>query len=230
MNQDVTTWGLILARAGSKGIPRKNLVSLRGVPLALLAVRQALRVPGIDRVLVSTDDDEVVALVSDERVEIVRRPAELATDDARSASAAIHALRAVGAGPEDVVVLLQPTSPLRSDEDIERTIAGLGAGGCCITAQEAEHHPLKALVDHGQGYEAPRDLADLEMPRQKLPRAVVPNGAVYVIRVADLETQSSFFAHPIQTVTMPQDRSLDVDTPTDIERAEGLLQAAEAGF
>jgi N-acylneuraminate cytidylyltransferase len=230
MSRIPITWGLVLARAGSKGIPRKNLVSLRGVPLVLLAVHQALRVSTIDRVLVSTDDDDVVTLVSGEAVEVVYRPSELATDGARSASAAVHALDAAGAHEEDVVVLLQPTSPLRSDEDVERTIAGLGGTGCCITVQEVEHHPLKTLLERGSGFESPRGLADLETPRQELPRAVAPNGAVYVIRVADLRSRDSFFSHPIRTVMMPRDRSLDVDSPEDIVRAEILMEARETAW
>ena len=227
MSRDPLIWGLVLARAGSKGIPRKNLVSIRGVPLALLAVHQALRISAIDRVIVSTDDDEVAALASGVAVEVVRRPPELATDGARSASAAIHALGVVGAQADDVAVLLQPTSPLRSDEDVERTIAGLGDSGCCVAVQAVERHPLKTLIEHGGRFDAPRDLADLETPRQRLPRAVAPNGAVYVIRVADLKSGDSFFAHPIRTVTMPSDRSLDVDSLEDISRAEMLMAAGE---
>lgn len=223
MSRDPVIWGLVLARAGSKGIPRKNLVSIRGVPLVLIAVQQALRVKAINRVVVSTDDDDIETLVAGEAVKVVRRPPELATDGARSASAAIHALDAADAQEEDVVVLLQPTSPLRSDDDVTRTIAGLGETGCCVTVQEAEQHPLKTLLESAGGFVAPRDLADLEMPRQALPRAVAPNGAVYVIRVADLNSSNSFFAHPIRTVTMPQDRSLDVDSPEDIVRAELMM-------
>ena len=228
MSRKPVIWGLVLARAGSKGIPRKNLVNLRGIPLVLRAVHQALRVPMIDRVIVSTDDDEVVDLLAGESAEVVRRPPELATDDARSAPAAIHALDAAEAREEDVVVLLQPTSPLRSDDDIARTIAGLGAAGCCVTVQEVARHPLKTLLESPDGFRTPRDLADLEAPRQALPRAVAPNGAVYVIRVADLRSTNSFFAYPIRTVTMPEDRSLDVDGPEDIVRAEWLMKAREA--
>ena len=228
MSREPVIWGLVLARAGSKGIPRKNLVSLRGVPLVLLAVRQALRVPVIDRVIVSTDDDQVVTLVAGEAVEVVRRPPELATDGARSAPAAIHALDAADADEGDVVVLLQPTSPLRSDDDVARTIAGLGEAGCCVTVREVHQHPLKTLLEGDGGFLAPRDVGDLEMPRQTLPRAVAPNGAVYVVRVADLRLSNSFFVHPIRTVTMPEDRSLDVDSPEDIVRAEWLMEVREA--
>jgi len=228
MSRNPIIWGLVLARSGSKGIPRKNLVRIGGVPLVLLAVHQALRIAAIDRVLVSTDDDDVATLVSSAAVDVIHRPAELATDGARSASAAIHALDAAGASEEDVVVLLQPTSPLRSDEDIDRAIAGFAGAGCCVTVQEVEHHPLKALLELAGGFAAPRDLADLEVPRQELPLAVAPNGAVYVIRVAELKARDSFFAHPIRTVMMPRDRSLDVDSPEDIVRAEMLMKTRES--
>ena len=228
MSRGAVVWGLVLARAGSKGIPRKNLARVGGVPLALLTVRQALRVAAIDRVVVSTDDEDVATLVSSESVELVRRPPALATDDARSAPAAIHALDASGAHEDDVVVLLQPTSPLRTDEDIERAIAGLGEGGSCLTVVEVEHHPLKALLECATGFEAIRNAMDLETPRQELPRAVAPNGAVYVIRVADLRSGNSFYSRPIRTVMMPQDRSLDVDNPEDIARVEAAMRAREA--
>lgn len=230
MSRSQVTWGLVLARAGSKGIAHKNLVSLGGMPLVLHAVHQALRVESIDRVVVSTNDAEVAAIVKQLDVLIVERPGVYATDTARSATAAIHALKCVGAQPEDTVVLLQPTSPLRSDDDVRRTIAGHTDAGCCITVQECEVHPFKALIEREDGFAAPRDLDDLEAPRQQLPRAVAPNGAVYVIRFAELVARESFYAPPIRIVIMPEDRSIDIDSPRDLARAEAHILNAPFTF
>jgi N-acylneuraminate cytidylyltransferase len=228
MSRDRVTWGLILARAGSKAIPRKNLVEVGGLPLVLRAVRQAVRIADIARVVVSTDDPEIARLVRSPGVEIVQRRAQDATDDARSAIAAIHALEVVGAQADDVAVLLQPTSPLRSDDDIRRTIAGLRGGGCCVTVCEARHHPFKSLVEQNGELAPPRGWADLEQPRQDLPPAFVLNGAVYVLRVSDLVANRSFFCLPIRTVVMPEHRSLDIDGPWDLASAEALLSGPTA--
>lgn len=217
-------FAIVLARRGSRSILRKNLETIGGEPLVLRAVDQAFRIAQIDEVVVSTDDSEILSLLAGSGALLVDRPAHLATDDARSAPAAIHALTAVGAAVDDVAVLLQPTSPLRSDEDVIQVIAGLDGHGSSISACEIGTHPFKALVETANGYQPVRELADLESPRQALPLALVPNGAVYAIRFADLAARESFLVQPMNLWVMPPERSLDIDTPEDLARARQVIE------
>lgn len=217
-------FAVILARRGSRSIARKNLANVGGDPLVVRAVNQACRIPQVGGVVVSTDDSEILALLANSGALLVDRPPHLATDDARSAPAALHALRAVGASADDIAVLLQPTSPLRSDEDVIRVIAGLEGYRSSMTASEPETHPFKALIETSTGYQPVRDLADLESPRQALPRALVPNGAVYAVRVADLASSGSFLVQPTNLWVMPEERSIDIDTPADLARARQLIE------
>jgi N-acylneuraminate cytidylyltransferase len=219
-------FAVILARGGSRSVPRKNLALIDGEPLVVRAVNQAFRVAAIDEVIVSTDDDEIIQLFGGSRVLSVRRPAGLSTDDARSAPAAIHALAATDAGSDDIVVLLQPTSPLRSDEDIARTLAGLQGFRSSVAVCEAAPHPFKTLIATPKGYGPTRQLADLEAPRQELPLALHPNGAVYAVEVGDLVAHNSFLVEPINPVLMPTNRSIDIDGPEDLALVRYLVERA----
>ncbi len=223
---DITTgavWAVILARRGSRSIPLKNLEEVGGRPLVLIAVEQAIRCAVIDRVVLSTDDSAIAEVVEGLDVDVVMRPAHLATDDARSAPAAIHALESLRASRLDTAVLLQPTSPLRNDRDVRETLAALPGFGSSLTVRELSSHPLKALIESPSGYVPTRRLEDLEAPRQALPRAVAPNGAVYAVGVGDLMMNESFLIEPINAVLMPEARSIDIDGPGDLALVRDLL-------
>lgn len=224
------TWAVVPARAGSKGLPGKNVAPLAGLPLVEHAIVQAERVAGIDEVVVTTDDPQVAAIATRRGAHLVDRPSELAGDLARSVDAVVHALGAVGAADGDRVVLLQPTSPLRSDEDVERCLARAGDVGAVVTVCEVDHHPFKGFVEVDGELNPVRHLDDLEAPRQALPRALRPNGAVYVVGAGQLRAEGRFLAAPVTVVEVPLERSLDVDTAADLERAETVLgDAATAG-
>jgi N-acylneuraminate cytidylyltransferase len=224
------TWAVVPARAGSKGLPGKNLAPLAGSPLVEHAIAQAQRVAGVDEVVVTTDDPQVAAIATRRGAHLVDRPAELAGDLARSVDAVVHALDVVGAADEDRVVLLQPTSPLRTDEDVTACLARAGDVGAVVTVCEVDHHPFKGFVEVDGELAPVRHLDDLEAPRQALPRAVRPNGAVYVVGVGQLRADGRFLAAPVTVVEVPSERSLDVDTAADLARAEAILgDAATAG-
>jgi len=118
---------VIPARGGSKGIPGKNLRSIGGVPMIVRTVRAALAASRVDCVIVSSDDDEILRVSAEAGASIIRRPAELATDDASSESALLHALgvlEAMDIHPERLV-FLQCTSPFLGVRDVEALIAAL---------------------------------------------------------------------------------------------------------
>ena len=128
---------LIPARGGSKGIPRKNLAPLAGKPLLLWAIDAALAADTVTRVVVSTDDDEIAAAAGD--AELLRRPAELAGDDTPMLEVIRHALEHVE--PCEVLVLLQPTSPLRRPEQVDEAVRMLLESGAdtVVSVVEVPH-------------------------------------------------------------------------------------------
>jgi CMP-N,N'-diacetyllegionaminic acid synthase len=227
---------LIPARAGSKGMPRKNVRLVGGAPLASWSWTVARGLPAIDRVIVTTDDPEVAALARAAHVEVpFVRPAELASDSASLFAVAEHALRWLkdaDAYEPDVVLLLQPTSPLRTSHDIEGAIAFMEQhnASSVVSICEAEHHPfwtfsrgedgiIRFLVEQGKA--ATR--------RQELPPAYRMNGAVYLVRRDVLLEKRTFEPDPTLGYLMPADRSIDIDSAWDLQVADLVLTARQGG-
>ena len=184
--------------------------------------------PEIDRILVSTDDDEIAAVARVHGADVHHRPAALATDDALVIDALRHLiddLRSRGE-PLDVLVLLEPTCPLRSAEDIRACLRRLVSGGLdsVATFKAAELHPHRAWRVQ-DAVPAPF-LAGVEpwQPRQKLPPAFQLNGAVYAFRAERLssETPAILFGR-MGAVVMPPERSVDIDDVVDLLVAEAVL-------
>lgn len=216
---------VITARAGSKGLPGKNLRQLGGQSLLARAIEAARQSACFDRIVLTTDGDDIAKEGLRLGAEVVRRPPELAADSAKSIDAVVHALQSLGAS-RGTAVLLQPTSPLRTAAHIAEAVAlfDAQAAGSVVSAVAAGVHPFKCLLDEGNGrYGAPAGLDALEMPRQQLPAAYVPNGAVYVKRIEDLLAQRRFFVPPLQLYLMDEASSVDIDSEADLQHAAALL-------
>lgn len=127
--------GVILARGGSKRVPRKNLREYRGKPLIQWAIEEGKKSAYIDYLAVSTDDKEIASVAQGLGCYVINRPTELATDTATSEDALRHAL---SEEPYDWVVLLQPTSPNRTAEDIDACIETAQMGNGCISTLRGE--------------------------------------------------------------------------------------------
>lgn len=222
--------GLIPARGGSKGIPHKNLAPLLGEPLIVHTIRAALHAPSLERVVVTTDDPAIAEVARAHGAEVpFLRPAALAQDDTPGIEPVVHALlwleQEQGYRPTHVV-LLQPTSPLRTSEDIEQALA-LAAredADAVVSVCPARHHPAwtKRLLDDGRL--APFIAGAAMAPRrQDLPPAYALNGAVYVARREVVLARRSFHTERTWGHVMPPERSLDVDTPWDLRLAELVL-------
>jgi len=177
---------VVPARGGSKSIPKKNIRPLGGRPLIAWSIEAARAVPEIDRIIVSTDDPEISRVAQASGAEVYVRPGELATDEALVIDTIRHLIEVLnGQGePAQIMVLLEPTCPLRSSEDISRCIRQLVEGNLdsVATFKHADLNPHRAwrIVDG-----KPRsfsDNVDPWQPRQKLPPAFQLNGAVYAFR------------------------------------------------
>lgn len=220
---------LIPARGGSKGIARKNLQLVGGVPLVGSAA-SAAAASVADRVVVSTDDDEVAVAARAYGAETpFMRPAELAADDADDFAVLEHALgwldREEAYRPE-IVVWLRPTSPLRTPGDVDAAVAILRDTGadCVRSVCLAEHHPywMKRLEGDRLLPFSPEGDDRTHRRRQQLPPVYRLNGAVDVVRTAAALGAGEMFPGDMRAYVMPADRSVDVDTPLDLLVAQAL--------
>lgn len=230
--------GVIPARGGSKGIPAKNIRPLCGRPLIAYTIEAALNAATLARVVVSTDSLEIAAVARAAGVEVpFMRPADLATDAALSLPVMQHATREmerIAAQRFDVIVMLQPTTPLRTAADIDASVNRLvesGADSVISVVDVGGYHPLrmKRLVgDHllinyiDQGDEDMR-------PRQSLPPVFIRNGALYVTRRDVLMHEQSFVGRDSRGYVMPRDRSVNIDSIHDLVVADHLLGIAYGG-
>lgn len=223
----MSTLAIITARGGSKGVPGKNLRQVGGLSLVARAITAARESGVCDRIAVSSDDPAILEEARRHGAEPILRPAELAGDHARSIDAVLHALDVVAQEglAVETVILLQPTSPLRTADDIRQAMALFRQtdSGSVISGCACEHHPLKTLVLREGRFEALIDPAHLETPRQQLPQAFRTNGAIYINRARDLRQRQAFLVSPIQFYAMDEHRSMDIDSEADLARAAQLL-------
>ena len=221
---------LILARGGSKGIPAKNIRPLGGRPLIVWSIDVALKCPSITAVVVSTDSPEIaeVARAAGARVPFLR-PAELATDTALQIDAMQHAVAHLEAQGEQypVIVLLQPTSPFRTVEEVEGAIALLartGADSVIAVAEVTSQHPMIMYrMDPAQRLSALLSSDGAGVLRQDFPKVYLRTGAVYATRRDVLMQQRSLYGQDSRGYVMPEHRSVNIDGPMDWELAEFYL-------
>lgn len=210
---------LIPARGGSKGLPGKNILPVAGRPLLAWSVDAARAARSVDRVVLSSDDDAIIAaaLACGCEVPFVR-PAALAIDTASTIDVVLHALDTLPGF--DVIVLLQPTSPLRTAADIDEACERLAfsAAPACVSVSPVSQSPYWMYrLGQNQGLvpvvETPPGVAR----RQDLPAVYTLNGAVYVADTAWLRQSRTFITHETVAYVMPAERSIDIDTIEDFE-------------
>jgi N-acylneuraminate cytidylyltransferase len=218
--------GVIAARGGSKGLPRKNVLSLGGKQLVAWSVAAARQAQRLDRVIISTDDQEIAEAAKAAGCDVpFLRPADLAGDEIGIDAALIHALETLG-GTWDAVVLLQATSPFRQAQDIDACVDKLFAseapGVVSMTKSAKPPHWMYRLGDADLLVPLFPDLTSANR-RQDLPPAYVPNGAVYAMRLPQFAATRRFYEPGTLAHVMPPERSVDIDTPLDFAYAQALL-------
>ena len=222
----------IFARGGSKGVPRKNVRLLAGVPLIAHSIQQAQSSPIIDRVVVSTDDPEIAEISKQYGAEVpFIRPAELARDDAPEWLAWQHALNAVeatGASEVDVFVSLPPTSPMRAVEDIDACVTLLlnGDADVVITVRPGERSPyfnMVTLTGEGEA-KLVMQSGNVINRRQDAPAVYDVTTVAYAARPDFVRASNSIFEGRVKAVIVPPERAVDIDTELDFKFAEFLLE------
>ncbi|MFU8820519.1 MAG: cytidylyltransferase domain-containing protein [Gammaproteobacteria bacterium] len=221
---------LIPARGGSKGIPRKNLKPLGGKPLIGWTIEAARQARSIDCVVVSTEDMEIASLALELGVEVpFMRPVELAADETPGIAPVLHALEQL---PDfEWVLLLQPTSPLRTAADIDGIIEFCLGAGChsAVSVSESASHPYWMYTRAESGrLESLLPEAPSISRRQELPAVYELNGALYFAARDWLLEHRSFVGPGTLGYVMPPERSVDLDTPRDWLRAEYLIEKDDA--
>ena len=216
---------VIPARRGSKGLPLKNLRLLAGVPLIVHSIRAALAATRLDAVVVSTEDDEIAAVASANGATVVKRPDALATDIVQNNAVVSHAIESRG-GADRIVVLLQPTSPLRTPLHIDACVAALidRQARSAMTVTAVDHHPGKAVVIENGLIRPFTTDADMEARRQTMREVYRQNGAVYAVGVEDSLAEDRFYLRPSHAVVVPREDSIDIDSDIDLALAELVLQ------
>ena len=216
---------VIPARGGSKSVPGKNIRPLAGIPLIAWSIETAKKVKEIDRVIVSTDDGRIADVSHQCSAEVYPRPVELATDEALVIDALKDLIRTLRKEQEsaEILVLLEPTCPFRSVEDVEACLRFLSTDDydCAATFTSAELNPHRAWRINGQTPEVFIPGAIPWLPRQQLPEAYQLNGAVYAVRMAGLiDSSKSILFGRIGAVKMPRERSIDINDSIDFLLAE----------
>jgi len=227
------TVAIVPARGGSKGVPRKNLRPVAGRPLIHHTIEAALRASSVDRVVVSTEDPEIARTSIGCGAEVIDRPRALASDASPTIDTVLHAIDALSAGGAcpSIVVLLQPTSPLREPEDIDRGVAMYRKGGCgsVVSVTSTGHPPYWALRIQ-RGFLSPAfDPRYLRSRRQDLPETYIPNGAIYISSPRAIRRNGGFLGPRARPLLMPPERSVDVDTELDLALVEVLMSRREGG-
>jgi CMP-N,N'-diacetyllegionaminic acid synthase len=226
MIRDKSILAIVPARGGSVGIPRKNIREAAGKPLIAWTIEEAKKSRYIDRLILSSEDDEIISVARQWGCEVpFVRPAELSQDHIPAVEPVLHALSAIS---EDYhyVVLLQPTSPLRRAEDIDGCIETCVSADApvCMSVSEAEKSPylmytldpvghLIELLEHDRTF----------YQRQDFPKVFSPNGAVYVAAADWLRKHRRFLSPQAVAYIMPRDRSLDIDTEWDLRIFKALV-------
>lgn len=226
MYQGKTFLAIIPARGGSKRLPHKNILNLAGKPLIAWSIEAGLNCKYIDKVIVSSDDNEILDVSKKYNADVIKRPIELATDSSASFDAVKHTLDNLER--YDFVVLLQPTSPLRNAQHIEEAIELLNekSSDAVVSVCEMDHSPQWSntlAADLNMTNFIPESI--LNKRSQDLETYYRLNGAVYICKTDKLLKNKDFLIKDnIFAYQMPRKNSIDIDEKIDFSIAEIMLK------
>lgn len=229
MIHDQRVLAIIAARGGSKGLPGKNIKDVGGQPLIAWSIQAGHNSSYIDRVVLTTDDAAIVTVAQEFGCDVpFLRPAALADDTAKVEDALLHTMDNLGE-EYDYLVLLQPTSPLRTAADIDGAIKTCidKAAPACVSVCSPDKSPYWMCLADEKG--RLHRLLETDGPayrRQDLAPVLALNGAVYVAEVSWFRTHQTFFTEETVGYEMPRERSVDIDTPLDLMLVETILAEA----
>ena len=229
--------GIIPARGGSKGLPRKNLLELNGKPLVAWSIEHCLNSPSIQETVVSTDELEIrnVALSYGAQAPFIR-PVHLSSDTASSIDVLIHCLDWYREQDKcfDVVVMVEPTSPLREVSDIEKGLEKLFkiGGGSVVSVCESEGgHPSFSYFQSAESKLTPfTGVHPTNLRRQDIDPIYFLDGTFYASFVNDLYKYKSFYHEETHSIVVPKWKSLEIDDLCDFTMVEAVMKLKDEGF
>jgi CMP-N,N'-diacetyllegionaminic acid synthase len=220
---------LIPARGGSKGVPRKNIKLLAGKPLIAYTIEVAKKCRHLDRVIVSTDDEEIARISKKYGAEIMERPKILATDKSKFIDAIFYHLKEFKKEKwiPEIIILLQPTSPLRTLSDLDGAIELFLKNECesVVSVSDSEHPLQWSFRKKGKylnpifGWKYFKGIM-----RQDVEKTYFPNGAIFISTPKALYINKSFYSKKTLPYVMPLERSVDIDNITDFLIAESAIK------
>jgi CMP-N,N'-diacetyllegionaminic acid synthase len=221
-------YALIPARGGSKGIPRKNLYPVAGKPLLAHTITAAQDASAFAVITVSSDDKEILNLAQNMGVTGLLRPLQFSADDSSSDGVVEHYLKChPEVQGEDVIVYLQPTSPLRTAHHITEALQKFLSckAEMLLSVFIPDHHPFKSFKVNDAGLLEGAIHPDHPFaPRQSLPEVFLPNGAIYIFRVRSFLAEHRFPRHDLLPYLMPAELSIDIDVLADVDLVESRLE------
>jgi CMP-N,N'-diacetyllegionaminic acid synthase len=222
------TVAIIPARGGSKGIPRKNLIDFCGRPLISWSILQGLGSRFIDSVWVTSDDAEILDISRQYGARCIQRPSEISGDTACTESALNHALDCIASQGIHVslVVVMQPTSPIRESEDLDQCITEfhLKHYDSMLSVVETEDHFTWRFSKLGEPESVNYNYL-LRKPRQELEKQYLENGSIYLVRPKLLQTFHNRLAGKIGMYIMPRYKMFQIDHPSDIRLCSAIMKS-----
>lgn len=215
---------IIPARGGSKGLPLKNIYLINNKPLIAYSIEVSIGSTYIDKTIVSSDSEDVLNVGKKFKADILKRPADLASDTVPTEPVIKHVLENFLG--YDLLILLQPTSPLRTVNHVNAALELFISkqATSLISVYEPKHTPFKSFKENEAGYlEGLVDNKTPFMRRQDLPKVYMPNGAIYICYVKDFLNSESLFSTKTIPFVMDEAVSVDVDTIDDVNTVVKLL-------
>jgi len=221
---------IIPARSGSKGIPFKNIKILHGKPLIVWTIESALKAKNVDRIIISTDDEDIANVCKDTGVEIpFMRPKELSKDNSLAIDNYIYTIERLNtdfnSNYKEFIVLL-PTSPLRNSIDIDGAIELFykKKADSVISCVEMSHAPLwaKKICKNGK-IENYFNIEIDNKNRQELEPAYIPNGSIFIFKYSLLKGKYTYYSEDTYAYIMPKERSIDIDSISDFNYVDYLM-------
>jgi CMP-N,N'-diacetyllegionaminic acid synthase len=226
MYKNKTFLAIIPARGGSKRLPRKNVLDLNGKPLIAYSIEAGLKSKYIDKVIVTSDDDEILTISERYGADTIKRPDELASDTATTFDAIKHAME--NCERYDYIILLQPTSPLRNEKHIDEAIELLESknADAVVSVCEMDHSPLwsNTLNDSLSMSDFLKDEV-VNKRSQDLEKYYRLNGAIYICNIKKFLKEESFFLKDnVFAYKMDRKKSIDIDEKIDFEITKIMLR------
>ena len=224
MINDKTVLAIIPARGGSKRLPRKNVLPLSEKPLIVWTIEAGLKSKCIDKVIVTSDDDEIQKISLEAGSKIIKRPHKLAKDNSNLNDVIKHAINILEE-QYDIVMVLQPTSPLRKAEDIDNALEIMDQvkAPAAISVCKANKPLNWHFIVEENGALKPILQNKIISNRQECESTYIPNGALYIAKTDYFTSKKTFYTDSTLAYIMPHERSVDIDNRMDFFTAEAII-------